>query len=239
MEKINNEQLRKLVYKNTIRVLREHKLYPIFRFFTDLPTNGPYYSLKLKGIVRLVNIAEKYKVDNPFHSAKTPDDIIKIMSHLESQFNRGEDSNMENPKTIQRLVMTHVNNLLHFCVERGVKDMGIMGVLGKEAYEMTCKSIIGDDFVDEMEERHPQVELPNLDGMDDDERRRIIEMIMRHNNHDNEFLNTIFQGENRVERRRPFVPSFFNDLNANFATNTGHLFDLDDVYDGDDDDYTF
>lgn len=230
MKKINNKELRKLVYKNTIRVIREHKLYPIFRFFTNYYSNEVYYNLKLEGLVRLSNIAEKYKADNPFHTAKCPDDVIHIMYTLEKHFNRGVDVDMMDPKVVQRLVMTHVNNLLHFCVERGVSDMHIMGVLGKEAYESTCKEIIGEDFVDDMESEQG-LDLPNVEGMDEEHRKNIIEAIMRLNNHDNDFLNALFNRENRIEGRAPFTRSFFNDINASFARNTDGLFDLVDDYD--------
>lgn len=222
MENINIKDIRELSLKNTIRVLKDHRVYHIFRCFIASPINSPYHNLHIKAMKRIQSAASKYHPHNPFHNAMCPKELLNVMEELENNNMFVTKPDLSNPKMVQNIVMTHVNNLLHYCVERGVNDISIMEVLGREAFENTCKAILGEDFIDEMNQGPAPIS-----EMDPEEREKIIKMVLDGTYQKNAFLDAIFNGEYRTEVR----DDFFGRLSTH--NNIGTMFDYE--YDDDDD----
>lgn len=218
MENMTVKEIRLLTFKMLMRVLKNHKVYPIFRSFIKYNNKFDIYkNLNIRSINIFNAKISNMGGENPFIYAQNVNDILSIMESLEKQMMNGHNRGDKNLKT-QNLVMFHTNNLLHFCVERGVKDIRIMGVLGKEAFELTCKKILGDDFVDETEqpnnEDEPMVRekpMSRAEGI----RQFLDEMKRVNGNENNDFLDTLLDTAREGRLRRedfrdfpPFVPSF-------------------------------
>ena len=202
MEKLSTKEIRRLVLKNTIRVLRDHRLYYIFRIFVGAKRRNAYNSLNLNSTTRIKAISNKFRDDNPFYTVRGMKDIILVMSNIEKKIVDSKEVDAKDAKLIQRMIMEHTNNLLHFCVERGVKNLGMMEVLGKEIFESSCKNIFGEDFVDEMEYDEPEIPEHLMRGSAIHSREEFLNFLkdMRNGQQfDNEFLNQIFQRD-RFER---------------------------------------
>lgn len=208
MENMTSKEIRILTFKTLMRVLKNHKVYPIFRSFIKYKNKFDIYT-NLN--IRSINMFTKISMggDNPFIYAQNVNDILSIMESLEKQMMNGHNRGDNNLKT-QNLVMFHTNNLLHFCVERGVKDIRIMGVLGKEAFELTCKKILGDDFVDETEKRDEEEAMFRDEPMTRAESIKHFVDEMRQVNGDanNDFLNTLLRTAREARLSRADLPTF-------------------------------
>lgn len=210
MENMTTKEIRLLTFKTLIRVLKNHKIYPIFRLFIKYQNNTDIYkNLNLRSTNTFKAKISNMGGDSPFIYAQNVNDILSIMESLEKQMMNGHNRGDKNLKT-QNLVMFHTNNLLHFCVERGVKDIRIMGVLGKEAFELTCKKILGDDFVDETEKRNEEESMFIDEPMPRTETIKRFVDEMRHVNGDanNEFLNSLLRTAREARLSRADLPTF-------------------------------
>lgn len=148
----------------------------------------------------------RYAKDNPCLYANGAEEIIKLMDGWYGRYN--DISQLEEPKFVQHMIMSLVNTLLHFCVERGVEDMSIMETLGREAFEMSCKKILGDDFVDQTEGPQPRPDNLSL-SMSKEQIEHLRRMLLEGNN---PFIDTVFNQSQRVrgddmyyEVRNPYI----------------------------------
>lgn len=152
METITDKAIREMVARNVIKVLKDHNIYYIFRCFINVVGEASerniYLQIPLKTMKKCRDKSKYYSGDNPFSIACSLNDVIDTLEKINGGYSK--PFSLKNPKMIQEIVLKHVNHLLHYCVERGVKDMTIMETLGRESFEMCCKQIFGDDFVDEM-----------------------------------------------------------------------------------------
>lgn len=189
MENLNLENIRCITLKNTIRVLKNHKIYPLLRFAVGPRINNIYNDVPLKtGILR--SRVHKLMSKNPFSEANSYEGVLRVMRDIEKEhpmhmlrINNGDNDQIY----IQNFVMSTVNTILHYCVEMGVKDITIMETLGRESFEMTCKAIFGEDFVDNTGDRG------RLDGAPEG-LQRLIESIRNGSvDTDNPFIREIFR----------------------------------------------
>lgn len=159
-------KIAKLVFKNLVWVLKKHKQYFVFRCFI-----GYNYSIAPRSIYHCnccfqkshFYMAKALGKDNPFAFCKNQKDVYLTMVKLPCNgLKNKEFNNLEGNKNKQIYIMSLVNNLLHFCLEGaiGLRDIRKVEAIGKEAFEMTCKMVFGDDFVDEIE---PQEAITSID----------------------------------------------------------------------------
>lgn len=156
--KVNDYKLQELAFKCLSRILKNWKLYPKFRCFVgngslNRDMTSTIYS-NLKGVRRYVEIARKGKDNNPFYYTKTKEDIFRILNDMV----KNEDgSAMKENETaeIQMRLTQYINILLHHCLERVILDLNMIQNIGRETFEMACKILFGDDFVDETEKNIP------------------------------------------------------------------------------------
>lgn len=156
--KIDDKQLRELVYLSLTRVLKNHKIYYKFRCSVGYGKNALKRDMttalycSLGSMHRYVQTARR-NGESPFIRTSTKDDVIKVLC---SCIDNGklEDGDYSDAK-IQERVTQLVNILIHYCVERLIEDFSVVENIGRETFNMVCKKIFGDDFVDETEKDIP------------------------------------------------------------------------------------
>ena len=94
--------------------------------------------------------------DNPFCSAANREDIFKILKQLLGEDNVITKDGIKDMGKVQMRITQILNTLLHSCVERTVNNFLEIEGIGQETFEMVCKEIYGDDFVDETEKNIPE-----------------------------------------------------------------------------------
>jgi hypothetical protein len=94
--------------------------------------------------------------DNPFCNAANREDIFKILKQLLGEDNVITKDSSKDVGKVQMRITQILNTLLHSCVERTVNNFLEIESIGQETFEMVCKEIYGDDFVDETEKNIPE-----------------------------------------------------------------------------------
>jgi hypothetical protein len=94
--------------------------------------------------------------DNPFASASNREDIFSILRLLLGKDNMITKENNVDMGKVQMRITQLLNTLLHSCVEKTVGSFSEIERIGQETFNMVCKEIYGDDFVDETEKNIPE-----------------------------------------------------------------------------------
>lgn len=139
-EKLTKFDIALLTYRNLMSVLKENKLYVVFR------VNVGKASGKTICYQYFINDAGRY--DNTFRSVSNYIDAINIIVGM------SDGKELQSDKDIQLFVTNCTNTLIHNCIEPWVIHKKLVKFskledIGRETFDRTCKKIFGNDFVDE------------------------------------------------------------------------------------------
>jgi hypothetical protein len=162
--KLDDKVLMDMIFKCLCRVLKNRKIYHRFRCFIGYGGMGSknVYSHDLTTtIYSNMNsmqhyVAEAQNGDNPFYHTASTEDIFKVLTMVVGDDNKITKENCRDASKVQMRIMQCLNTLLHSCVERTVGGFAEIERIGQETFEMVCKNIYGDDFVDETEQNMPE-----------------------------------------------------------------------------------
>ena len=143
-KKVNDTQMRNVVGKAFIRVVKNHNLYNVF-----------VSSFKR---LRGQRIGER----NPFGEFN---DFHTLMSKVENVVNSGKSSFMghHGVNSDYDKIGAMINHLLHFFLENGGVDGRRLGMYGQEIFDITCYSLYGDKYLDEMDKLNHSAPKPKND----------------------------------------------------------------------------
>lgn len=156
--KFSDRDLQILVFKYLCRVLKNKKIYHRFRCFIghDITIYGMYkYNLYstfpcMKPIADMASSMETS--ENPFFNASTVEAVISVFETILGKHDTIDEWN--NGKVQQRITQL-INTLIHCCVERTITDYHQLEDIGRETFDMVCRKIFGNNFVDETEKELP------------------------------------------------------------------------------------
>jgi hypothetical protein len=145
-------------------VLKNRKIYHRFRCFIGYGGMGSktVYSHDLTTTIysnmnsMQYYVAEAQNGDNPFCHTASTEDIFKVLTMVVGDDNKITRENCRDASKVQMRIMQYLNTLLHSCVERIVGGFADVERIGQETFNMVCKEIYGDDFVDETEKNIPE-----------------------------------------------------------------------------------
>lgn len=152
---VNQKELILMIYKNLMGVLKNKKLYHIFR--CNVGNGVDNLSIRYSTFYTFYHIKKRHGCDfNPFSSKpinNNPFDCVKNLNELFNKMIEINDANDEdiplmNSKKLQMLILQNINNLLHYCVENYVLDFSLLNEIGKETFDRTCYKLFGEKFVD-------------------------------------------------------------------------------------------
>lgn len=162
-DNFSDKDLQVLVFKHLTKVLKNNRKYFLFRSFIGHQDGSRRKSQTVYSLNQLRHPRSSeidFKSDNPFYYALSMNDLFGILdSLLGGNKTRGMRYHIENDNAkIQQRVMQYLNTLLHHCLERGVEDVREVEEIGRTTFNMTCKKIFGNDFVDEMKGMSEEME---------------------------------------------------------------------------------
>lgn len=129
----------KLVFKNIVRVLKEHRYFLIFMRAISCGTVNLYSMMLPSHIIR----------DNFLTNCSDLEDIYNRMYFsLRDRKWRGVELSKQHIKEQQILITRYVNTLLHECIEPYVNENVNMETIGQECFDSCCQELFGKDFVD-------------------------------------------------------------------------------------------
>ena len=159
--KLDDKVLMDMVFRCLCRVLKNKKIYHRFRCFIGICEKSIYSHDLTTSIYTTLKCMQPYvrdaqQGDNPFCSAANREDIFKILKQLLGEDNVITKDGIKDMGKVQMRITQILNTLLHSCVERTVNNFLEIESIGQETFEMVCKEIYGDDFVDETEKNIPE-----------------------------------------------------------------------------------
>ena len=159
--KLDDKVLMDMVFRCLCRVLKNRKIYHRFRCFVGVCNKTIYshdLSTSIYAILKCMQpyIMDAQQGDNPFCNAANREDIFKILKQLIGEDNAIAKDGIKDMGKVQMRITQILNTLLHSCVERTVNNFLEIESIGQETFEMVCKEIYGDDFVDETEKNIPE-----------------------------------------------------------------------------------
>ena len=156
--KFSDRDLQILVFKYLCRVLKNRKIYHRFRCFIGnesviSPTKSPgiYYS-SFRCMRPIVSVALSQASENPFFYATT---IGDVNTAFEAMLGKYDTIDEWDDGQVQSRITQLINTLMHCCVEKTVKDFRQLEDIGRETFNMVCRKIFGNNFVDETEKEMP------------------------------------------------------------------------------------
>ena len=225
-----NNDLERILILSFLRVIKKHKVYVNFMMTMDktkLIANS-FVNKKISstkwGFASSINYdfpaTQRSYVDEnkkKFSSCVSIDELINRLK-LEADNCCGVKTSFESNKDYQDLISFEVNTIIHNCIEPSVThNFELLNEIGKETFEMTCKKIFGDDFVDET---------PQVPKLDIDTFKKILNM------QDEDFYND----ETRRESFDKLMESLRERLGTiNFTPTTAIRYNDDWIYDFDTD----
>lgn len=143
-KKVNDKQMRNVVGRAFIRVVKNHNLYNVF-----------VSSFKR---LRSQRIGDK----NPFGDFS---DFHTLMTQVEKLVNGGNSSFMGHHMINNDYdkIGAMINHLLHFFLEKGGVDGRRLGMYGQEIFDIACYSLYGDKYLDEMDTMNHSAPKPKND----------------------------------------------------------------------------
>lgn len=159
--KFSDRDLQILVFKYLCKVLKNRKIYHRFRCFIgngeDVITStrrpciyGLYSSFQC--MKPIVGVALSQASENPFFRTTTIGGVIAV---FEAMLGKHDTIDEWDDGKVQQRITQLINTLIHCCVEKTVKDFRQLEDIGREAFDMVCRKIFGNDFVDETEKELP------------------------------------------------------------------------------------
>lgn len=136
-------QIELLALKTLARTCKEKSIYP-YIICSMCSSNKTIVGSIISTLRTYKKIRDINSNDNPFMNCKTQEEIISALFSIRHRSNTANTSKLK-----QFRVMDCVNNLIHSCLERTIKNGARVEDIGREAFENTCKKIFGDDFKDE------------------------------------------------------------------------------------------
>ena len=153
----SKQDLEYLVLKNFIAVLKKNGMYPMFRCAVGANTKNVVSS-----IYNRMNSFERFQKnsqskENVFRNAGNIDTFVKLMKEV-AHGGIGVNYDTNDPAQLQGSIANTINMLLHIFVERNVRDIHKLEMLGGEIFDMTCRQIFGGDFEDMLPQPTPEME---------------------------------------------------------------------------------
>lgn len=157
--KFSDRDLQILVFKYLCRVLKNRKIYHKFRCFIGNGesvvsiTRRPcicYSSFRC--MQPIIGVALSQASENPFFHATTMGSVITAFEAILGKHDAIDE--WDNGQ-VQSRVTQLINTLMHCCVEKTVKDFRQLEDIGRETFDMVCRKIFGNNFVDETEKGLP------------------------------------------------------------------------------------
>lgn len=159
--KFSDRDLQILVFNCLCRVLKNRKIYHRFRCFigngedvitsTRRPCIYCLYS-SFQCMKPIISMALYQASENPFFRATTIDSVITAFEAMLGKYDTIDE--WDDCKVQQRVTQL-INTLMHCCVEKTVKDFRQLEDIGRETFDMVCRKIFGNNFVDETEKGLP------------------------------------------------------------------------------------
>ena len=150
------QDLEYLVLKNFIAVLKKNGMYPMFRCSVGTNTRNVVSS-----IYKRMNSFEKFhknqSKENVFANAGNIQAFVKMMKEV-AHGGIGTNYNTDDPAHLQGAIANTINMLLHIFVERNVRDIHKLEMLGGEIFDMTCRTVFGGEFEDMLPQPTPEME---------------------------------------------------------------------------------
>ena len=157
--KFTDRDLQILVFKYLCRVLKNRKIYHRFRCFIGNGlgavsiTRRPcvcYSSFRC--MQPIIGVALSQASENPFFYATTIGDVNTV---FEAMLGKYDTIDEWDDGQVQSRITQLINTLMHCCVEKTVKDFRQLEDIGRETFDMVCRKIFGNNFVDETEKEMP------------------------------------------------------------------------------------
>ena len=159
--KFSDRDLQILVFKYLCRVLKNRKIYHRFRCFigngesvissTRRPCIYGLYS-SLECMKPIVAVAISQASENPFFRTTTIDGVIVA---FEAMLGKYDTIDVWDDGQVQKRITQLINTLIHCCVEKAITDFRQLEDIGRETFNMVCRKIFGNNFVDETEKGLP------------------------------------------------------------------------------------
>lgn len=249
--KLDDNVLMDMVFRCLCRVLKNRKIYHRFRCFIGICDKSIYSHDLTTSVYAMLECMQPYvreaqQGDNPFCNASNKEGIFYILRQLFGKNNMITEENNGDIGKVQMRITQLLNALLHSCVEKTVGNFSEIERIGQETFDMVCKQIYGDGFVDETEKNIPdevkklinaQREYLEGNGMVDPRRltrdQRFIEFLKE--------KGVIDENDENGHRRRQTrtIPLTFDRLespNSDDLITQWYPIDYDLGFDGDDDD---
>ena len=143
-KKVNDKQMRNVVGRAFIRVVKNHNLYNVF----------------VSSFKRLRG--QRMGDRNPFGDFS---DFHTLMTQVEKLVNGGNSSFMGHHMINNDYdkIGAMINHLLHFFLEKGGVDGRRLGMYGQEIFDIACYSLYGDKYLDEMDTMNHSAPKPKND----------------------------------------------------------------------------
>jgi len=159
--KFSDRDLQILVFKYLCRVLKNRKIYHRFRCFigngegvVSIIKRPCFYDLysSFQCMKPIVNVALSQASENSFYRVTTMGGVITVFEAMLGKYDTIDE--WDNGQ-VQTRVTQLINTLIHCCVEKTVKDFRQLEDIGRETFDMVCRKIFGNNFVDETEKELP------------------------------------------------------------------------------------
>ena len=152
--KFSDRDLQILVFKYLCRVLKNRKIYHRFRCFIGHNMTNEYNLYSTFPCMKpIADMASSMGTsENPFFNTSTTESVISVFELMLGKYDTIDE--WDNGKVQQRITQL-INTLMHCCVEKTVKDFRQLEDIGRETFDMVCRKIFGNNFVDETEKEIP------------------------------------------------------------------------------------
>lgn len=150
------QDLEYLVLKNFIAVLKKNGMYPMFRCSVGTNTRNVVSSI-YKRMNSFERFHQNQSKENVFANAGNIETFVKMMKEV-AHGGIGTNYNTDDPAHLQGSIANTINMLLHIFVERNVRDIHKLEMLGGEIFDMTCRTIFGGEFEDMLPQPTPEME---------------------------------------------------------------------------------
>jgi len=150
------QDLEYLVLKNFISVLKKNGMYPMFRCSVGTNTRNVVSSI-YKRMNSFERFHQNQSRENVFANACNIETFVKMMKEV-AHGGIGTNYNIDDQAHLQGSIANTINMLLHIFVERNVRDIHKLEMLGGEIFDMTCRTIFGGEFEDMLPQPTPEME---------------------------------------------------------------------------------
>lgn len=150
--KFSDRDLQILVFKYLCRVLKNRKIYHRFRCFIGNGGRPCIFYSSFRCMKPITAVALSQTSENPFFHATTIGSVIAVFEAMLGKYDSIDE--WDNGKVQSRITQL-INTLIHCCVEKTITDFRQLEDIGRETFDMVCRKIFGNNFVDETEKGLP------------------------------------------------------------------------------------